>query len=95
MKKTIKINREFITLGQFLKHVNIISSGGMAKWYLAEHTVMLDNEVEDRRGKKSIQVLLLKYQMRGLFLSNQKVQLMNQIRKKNNAIERNPSFQLS
>lgn len=52
MKKTIKINREFITLGQFLKHVNIISSGGMAKWYLAEHTVMLDNEVEDRRGKK-------------------------------------------
>lgn len=24
----------------------------MAKWYLAEHTVMLDNEVEDRRGKK-------------------------------------------
>lgn len=52
MKKTIKINREFITLGQFLKHVNIISSGGMAKWYLAEHTVMLDNEVENRRGKK-------------------------------------------
>lgn len=52
MKKTIKINREFITLGQFLKHVNIISSGGMAKWYLAEHTVMLDNEIEDRRGKK-------------------------------------------
>lgn len=52
MKKTIKINREFITLGQFLKHVDIISSGGMAKWYLAEHTVLLDNEVENRRGKK-------------------------------------------
>ena len=52
MKKTIKINREFITLGQFLKHVNIISSGGMAKWYLSEHTILLDNEVENRRGKK-------------------------------------------
>lgn len=52
MKKTIKINREFITLGQFLKHENIISSGGMAKWYLSEHTVLLDNEVENRRGKK-------------------------------------------
>lgn len=52
MKKTIKIDREFITLGQFLKHVNIISSGGMAKWFLAEHTVLLDNEAENRRGKK-------------------------------------------
>ena len=52
MKKTIKIDREFITLGQFLKHVNIISSGGMAKWYLCEHTILLDNEVENRRGKK-------------------------------------------
>ena len=52
MKKTIKINREFITLGQLLKHVNIISSGGMAKWYLAEHTVLVDAENENRRGKK-------------------------------------------
>ncbi|MBT2733011.1 S4 domain-containing protein YaaA [Carnobacterium sp. ISL-102] len=52
MKKTIKINREFITLGQLLKHVNIISSGGMAKWYLAEHTVLVDTENENRRGKK-------------------------------------------
>ncbi|MBC9825549.1 S4 domain-containing protein YaaA [Carnobacterium inhibens] len=52
MKKTIKIDREFITLGQFLKHVNIISSGGMAKWYLSEHTILLDKEVENRRGKK-------------------------------------------
>ncbi len=52
MKKTIKIDREFITLGQFLKHVDIISSGGMAKWYLSEHTILLDNEVENRRGKK-------------------------------------------
>ena len=52
MKKTIKIDLEFITLGQFLKHVDIISSGGMAKWYLSEHTILLDNEVENRRGKK-------------------------------------------
>ena len=52
MKKTIKIDREFITLGQFLKHVDIISSGGMAKWYLSEHTILIDSEVENRRGKK-------------------------------------------
>lgn len=52
MKKNIMIENEFITLGQFLKHVDIISSGGMAKWYLAEHTILVNNELENRRGKK-------------------------------------------
>ncbi|SEK74370.1 S4 domain protein YaaA [Carnobacterium iners] len=52
MKKNISINNEFITLGQFLKHANIISSGGMAKGYLAENTILVDNELENRRGKK-------------------------------------------
>lgn len=52
MKKNITISSEFITLGQFLKHANIISSGGMAKGYLAEHTILVDNELENRRGKK-------------------------------------------
>ncbi len=52
MKKNILISSEFITLGQFLKHANIISSGGMAKGYLAEHTILVDKELENRRGKK-------------------------------------------
>lgn len=52
MKKMVVIDTEFITLGQLLKHVDIISSGGMAKWYLSEHTVFLDGEMENRRGKK-------------------------------------------
>lgn len=52
MKKNIVIENEFITLGQFLKHADIISSGGMAKWYLAEHTILVNNELENRRGKK-------------------------------------------
>ncbi|MGX7395354.1 S4 domain-containing protein YaaA [Carnobacterium mobile] len=52
MKKNIMIENEFITLGQFLKHADIISSGGMAKWYLAEHTILVNNELENRRGKK-------------------------------------------
>ncbi|WP_368738789.1 RNA-binding S4 domain-containing protein, partial [Escherichia coli] len=34
----MKIDTEFITLGQLLKMSNCISSGGMAKWYLEEHT---------------------------------------------------------
>lgn len=52
LKNNVYIDDEFITLGQLLKHVNVISSGGMAKWYLSEHTVLIDSEEENRRGKK-------------------------------------------
>ena len=31
---------------------NIISSGGEAKYYLLEHEVYVNNELEQRRGKK-------------------------------------------
>ncbi|AZP04241.1 S4 domain-containing protein YaaA [Jeotgalibaca ciconiae] len=52
MKNIVYIDDDFITLGQLLKHVNVISSGGMAKWYLSEYAVLIDNEKENRRGKK-------------------------------------------
>lgn len=48
----MKIDTEFITLGQLLKMSNCISSGGMAKWYLEENTVYVNGEVDCRRGKK-------------------------------------------
>jgi ribosome-associated protein len=48
----IIIHEEFITLGQLLKEAGLISTGGMAKWFLAEHTVFLNGEQEQRRGKK-------------------------------------------
>lgn len=48
----IKIDEEFITLGQFLKITDAISSGGMAKWFLQEHAVYVNGEVDDRRGRK-------------------------------------------
>ncbi|MCD7035278.1 S4 domain-containing protein YaaA [Metabacillus sp. GX 13764] len=48
----VKIDTEFITLGQFLKHADIIQSGGMAKWFLAEHEIYVNDEAENRRGKK-------------------------------------------
>ena len=48
----LKINTEYITLGQALKMTDTISSGGMAKWYLSEHEVFVNGEAEDRRGKK-------------------------------------------
>lgn len=48
----LTIHSEYITLGQFLKMANIISSGGMAKWYLSEYVVYVNSEEEQRRGKK-------------------------------------------
>lgn len=52
MKETFLLNSEYITLGQFLKEITVISSGGMAKWYLQEHAVFVDGEPENRRGRK-------------------------------------------
>lgn len=53
MKYTpIRIEEEYITLGQFLKHADIISSGGMAKPFLAQFEIYVDGELENRRGKK-------------------------------------------
>ncbi|AQP53889.1 RNA-binding protein [Vagococcus penaei] len=52
MKKTFLLTADYITLGQLLKEVDVISSGGMAKWYLQEHAVYVDGELENRRGRK-------------------------------------------
>ncbi len=48
----IKITTEFITLGQLLKQADVIQSGGMVKWYLAEHDVFVNDVLEQRRGRK-------------------------------------------
>ncbi|MGM0877099.1 MAG: S4 domain-containing protein YaaA [Bacillota bacterium] len=52
MAKPVKIETEFITLGQFLKLAEVIQSGGMAKWFLGEYEIFVNNEPENRRGKK-------------------------------------------
>lgn len=51
-KTLVEINSEYITLGQFLKLTSIISSGGMAKPFLAQTEIFVNNEAENRRGKK-------------------------------------------
>ena len=48
----IKINTEYITLGQFLKLSNIVSSGGMVKPLLLELKISVNGLSENRRGKK-------------------------------------------
>lgn len=50
--KSLKITTEFITLQQLLKIEDIISSGGEAKYFLAENEVFVNNEPESRRGRK-------------------------------------------
>ncbi|MBT2696816.1 S4 domain-containing protein YaaA [Bacillus sp. ISL-40] len=52
MPEKIKINTEFITLGQFLKLAEVIQSGGMAKWFLSEHDILINGEQDQRRGRK-------------------------------------------
>ena len=50
--KEIDINDDFITLGQFLKIADLISSGGEAKHFLMENSVLINKEVDIRRGRK-------------------------------------------
>lgn len=52
MEKQITIDTEYITLGQFLKLAELIQSGGMAKWFLSEHEVIVNGEQDQRRGRK-------------------------------------------
>ena len=56
----IAITTEYITLGQLLKITNVISSGGEAKWFLAENTVLVDGELESRRGRKLYKGMTIK-----------------------------------
>lgn len=51
MEKVI-ISTEYITLGQFLKFVKIINNGGEAKSFISTNTIYVNNELENRRGRK-------------------------------------------
>lgn len=48
----ITIGTDFITLGQFLKYLGLISTGGEAKFFLLNNVVFLNKNEENRRGKK-------------------------------------------
>ena len=52
MENKITIETEYITLGQFLKLADVIDSGGMAKWFLSEYDVFINDEQDQRRGRK-------------------------------------------
>ncbi len=48
----ITIDTEYITLTQALKIAGVIDTGGMVKWFLSEHEVYINGDLENRRGKK-------------------------------------------
>lgn len=48
----VTISSEYITLGQFLKYVGIIDCGSYAKQFLLEEKVFINNEQDQRRGRK-------------------------------------------
>lgn len=50
--KEITIQTEYITLGQFLKLSDCISTGGHAKFFLQESKVLINGEPDNRRGRK-------------------------------------------
>ena len=49
---TIRPEQEFITLQAVLQVADIISTGGMAKMYLSENIVLVNDIEENRRGRK-------------------------------------------
>lgn len=48
----IEINTEYITLGQFIKLINVFDSGGMIKSYIQDQGVNVNGELDKRRGRK-------------------------------------------
>lgn len=48
----MKINTKYITLGQLLKFAGIAMSGGDIKYLLSETDILVNGEIERRRGRK-------------------------------------------
>ncbi|WP_081674691.1 MULTISPECIES: S4 domain-containing protein YaaA [Virgibacillus] len=51
-EEKITIQTEYIALGQFIKLINVLDSGGMVKAYLQDVGVLVNGEREHRRGRK-------------------------------------------
>jgi ribosome-associated protein len=48
----MKTDDQFIKLGQFLKLLNLVESGGQAKHVIQDGLVQVNGMVETRRGRK-------------------------------------------
>jgi ribosome-associated protein len=52
MMTIVPFHGEYVTLGQFLKITDIISSGGQAKSFLADADITINGQQDNRRGRK-------------------------------------------
>lgn len=50
--KEIKINTEYITLVQFLKFINLTTSGGESRYFMDNHEILYNGVKEERKRKK-------------------------------------------
>lgn len=50
--KEIEISSEFIKLDSFLKWIGVATMGSEAKIYISEGMVLVNGEIETRRGRK-------------------------------------------
>ena len=65
--KQIVIHSEYIKLDQFLKLADCVSTGGMAKALLQEGAVTVNDENEERRGRKLYPGDIIKVKDQGTF----------------------------
>ena len=56
----IFIDTEFIKLDQLLKFAGIVQTGTDAKYFISEGLVLVDGEVETRRGRKIYDGMIVK-----------------------------------
>lgn len=50
--KEVRIQTDYITLGQFLKLADAVDGGGQAKMVILNGEVQVNGETETRRGRK-------------------------------------------
>lgn len=60
--ETIKLRDEFIKLGQALKAANLVQDGVEAKYVILDGEVLVNGEVDTRRGRKLYDGDVLSYQ---------------------------------
>jgi len=68
VKEKVEIITPYITLGQLLKETGIISTGGQAKWFLQETLVLVNEEADNRRGRKLYPGDTIEVAKNGIFL---------------------------
>lgn len=48
----VKIVGEYIKLGQLIKKLNIIDTGGQSKYFLSTHEVKINEQIATKRNSK-------------------------------------------